>query len=250
VTVLHADSISKARGTRRILTAATLKVDAGTVVGVLGRMGEGKSTLLKICAGIEAPDSGWVLFAGAQSSRARFSDAAKRGLYYLADSWNLVSALTVRQHLEIVERRFSTATARWAVEILRIEHLLDAAVGALSGGEIRRAELAVAATRAPKCLLADEPFRGVDPLSAELLGATLRALVDRGAAIVVTGHEITSMVPYLDQIIWVTAGTTYPLGTPAQAWRHERFQRDYLGPRAASDLPSKASRIERAHTGS
>jgi ABC-type multidrug transport system ATPase subunit len=239
--ILHADSIGKSRGTRRVLTAATLKVEAGTVVGVLGRMGEGKSTLLKICAGIEAPDSGWVLFAGVQSSRARFSHAAQRGLYYLADSWNLVPALTVRQHLQIVERRFGTASPQWAVEILRIEHLLDTAVGALSGGEVRRAELAVAATRAPKCLLADEPFRGVDPLSAELLGAMLRALVDRGVAIVVTGHEITSMVPYVDQIVWVTAGTTYPLGTPAQAWRHERFRCDYLGPGAASDWPISAA---------
>jgi ABC-type multidrug transport system ATPase subunit len=230
--ILCADSVGKSYGRRRVLSSASLRVPEGKIVGLLGRMGEGKSTLLKTCAGMAQPDSGWIRFAGVQYFRARLSTLAARGMYYLADDNNLASSLTLRAHIRVVERRYGMANSDQIIAQLKLEPLLDSLPAALSGGEQRRAELAVAMLRRPLCLLADEPFRGIDPLTAELVGSALRQLSAAGCGIVLTGHEVRTLLPYVDTIAWMTAGTTYDLGTPESAWRNEQFQRAYLGPLA------------------
>lgn len=244
--VLRADCVSKRLGGRLVLSSATLQLRAGTVTGLLGRMGTGKSTLLRICAGLLESDGGWVRFRGRQHQRPRLAELARDGLYFLGDQRALVSRLTLRAHLELVARRFGSGGRSDAVELLRVAPLLDVRTGALSGGERRRAEVALAMTRAPHCLLADEPFRGIDPLAVELLGTAFRELAGRGCAVVVTGHELPSIVPYVDEVVWMTAGTTHPLGTPEAAWRHHAFQREYLGPGAVAAGPPGRAVTERA----
>ncbi|HSU96952.1 MAG TPA: ATP-binding cassette domain-containing protein [Gemmatimonadaceae bacterium] len=211
-----------------------MRVNAGQVVGLLGRMGEGKSTLLKICAGLVPPDSGWTSFVGVQYFRSRLSTLAASGLYYLADADNLASTRTLRDHFRAVCRRYGGGDQDEVIELLKLDSLLDISPAALSGGEQRRAALGVAMLRQPICLLTDEPFRGIDPLTAELTGAAFRRLAATGCAVVLTGHEVRTLVPYLDRVVWMTSGTTYELGTVASAWNHEAFQREYLGPLAGA----------------
>ena len=229
MTVLRADSIGKIYGGQRVVTAASLDVRAGEIVGLLGRMGVGKSTLLKICAGVETPDSGWVRFAGVQDVRPRLHELAPKGMYYLAEGRNLASNLSLRGHLDILRRRYGTVNGEDAIALLKLESLLDQRAHSLSGGEQRRAEIAVAIARQPSCLLADEPFRGIDPISAELIGGALQHLARSGCGVVITGHEIRSFLPFLTSVVWMTAGTTYALGAPADAWRDDRFRLEYLG---------------------
>lgn len=229
MTVLHADSIGKIYNGLRVVTAAALEVHTGDIVGLLGRMGVGKSTLLKICAGVTAPDSGWVRFAGVQHVRPRLHELAPKGMYYLAEGRNLASNLSLQGHLDVLQRRYGGRSSGEAIELLKLESLLDQPAHSLSGGERRRAEIAVAMARRPTCLLADEPFRGIDPISAELIGRALQHLAGYGCGVVITGHEIWSFRPFLSSVVWMTAGTTYPLGSPAEAWKHDRFRLEYLG---------------------
>ena len=230
MTMLHADCIARRLGGRQILSAATLTAEGGTVTGLLGRMGEGKSTLLKICAGLDAPDGGWIELDGVQYIEPRLHELARRGLYYLADLGNLASALTVRQHFDAVKRRFSGAAFSDAIAYMQLEQLLDSRPGAMSGGERRRSEIGLALARAPKCLIADELFRGLDPLVCEIVGRGLQQLAANGCAVLVSGHEVRALAPYLDSVVWLTSGTTHLLGAPAQALENERFRREYLGP--------------------
>jgi len=230
--ILRADSISRSFDGRRVLSSARLAVSSGEVVGLLGRMGQGKSTLMKICAGVLDADSGWVEFDGQQYERPRLSTLAARGLFYLAESDNLVSALTVAQHFDLIEKRFGPGDRDLAASMMRLEDFLDARTDTLSGGETRRVEMALALLRRPLCLLADEPFKSVDPLMCELLGNAYRHLALNGSGVVVTGHEVNALKPYLDSVVWVTSGTTYELGNADSAWQHDGFRREYLGPRA------------------
>ncbi len=230
MTLLHADCVAKRFGNRQVLTAATLNAGAGMITALLGRMGEGKSTLFKICAGLDSPDGGWVRFDGIQYHRARLPELSKRGLFHLADSRNLASSLTLGQHFEATERRYSRARADEAIESMQLAQLLDSRPGAMSGGERRRAEIGLALARAPKCLIADEPFRGLDPLICKMVGSALRWLAKTGCAVVVSGHEVHALAPYLDSVIWLSSGTTHHLGTAADAWRSDQFRREYLGP--------------------
>ena len=227
--VLVVDCVGKAYGERKVLTAASLHCAGGAITALLGRNGAGKSTLLEIAAGWIAADYGLIQFKGERYPRPRLHELATRGVFYLPDHDLLSNAFTIRRHLEIVQRRFGAGSIDDVASITGIANRLDQRPRELSGGELRRAELAVALLRAPECLLADEPYRGIAPHDAETLSHTFRRLASAGCAVVVTGHEVPTLLDAADHIVWCTAGTTYDLGTPADACAEWRFQREYLG---------------------
>jgi len=242
--VLCADSVGKAFGGRKVLTSATLRADAGVVLALVGRNGAGKSTLLRIAAGYERPDYGTVHFAGTAYLSARLSVLATRGLFFLPDRDILSTTFTVRAQLAAAARmaaRSVSLGSRAADDVpsavdaaaiaLGVAHCLDRPAHTLSGGERRRAEVAVAFARAPTCLLLDEPYRGVALKDVEPLATAFRQLAASGCAVVVTGHEVDTLFAGADRVVLCTAGTTHALGTPRDALANFTFRREYLGPR-------------------
>lgn len=227
--ILTADSVTKSFGGRRVLSSATLRAVPGELRVLFGRNGIGKSTLLKIAAGWIAPDSGTVHFAGRAYLSARLDVLARDGLFYLPDHDLLSNAFTVRGQLEMIRRQFGGADVAEAAETLGIAAQLEKRPVQLSGGELRRAELASVLVRRPRCLLADEPYRGIAPKDAEDLTATFRGLARAGVAVVITGHEVPTLLDAADHVSWCTSGTTYELGPPSVATAHEAFRREYLG---------------------
>lgn len=227
--MLIADSVGKSFKDRRILSSARLEVRTGEVAGLLGRMGTGKSTLLKICAGRITPDSGWVELNGVRFDRPSAAKLARCGLFYLGELDNLAWTRTPIEHFDEIERRFGSFHRDSIVERFAIGDLLERRVNQLSGGETRRIEMAIAFARRPLVLLFDEPFRGADPKLCHDLGTAFRELASKGTAIVVTGHEVNMLMPFLDSVVWMTSGTTYHLGSPDEAASNEMFAKDYLG---------------------
>jgi lipopolysaccharide export system ATP-binding protein len=239
--VLRADSICRSFGDRAVLRSATLLARHSSITLLFGRNGSGKSTLLRVAAGLLQPDQGVVVFNGSVFTRPRLHVLGPAGLFFLPERDLLTRNRTVRQHLDAVTRRFGGSAAAH-VEMLRIGDLLDRMPDALSGGERRRAEVAIALTRRPTCLLADEPLMGIAPTDAELLCAALRQAADAGCAIAVSGHEVPSLLELADEVVWLTSGTTHSLGAPAAARRHWQFRQEYLGSGSAPSLgePSRA----------
>jgi len=231
--VLEVDSVGKRFGRRSVLHAASLRAAAGAVTFLVGRNGCGKTTLLRIATGFLRPDSGYVRFDGVTHLRPRLHRLARHGVLYLPDRDVLSSAFAVRAQLDLMWRQLGRSGGGTpggeACEIAGLGALADHRPGALSEGERRRAEMALALSRNPRCLLADEPFRHLAPVDAAIVHGTLRTLAGRGCAVVVTGHEVPSLLDVSDQVTWGTAGTTYALGTPSDARRHWQFCRDYLG---------------------
>lgn len=224
---LMADCVSKSYGTRRILSAGSLRAQAGQVRVLFGRNGIGKSTLLKIAAGVVRADSGTVHLDGHFLLRPSLPQLARAGVFYLPDHHILSPSMTLGEQLRLFERRFGARSAEEAARLARVEDFLDARPPTLSGGELRRAELALALTRRPRCLLADEPFRGIAPVDHDLLSDIFRGMAAEGCAVVVTGHEVTSLLALAHHVTWCTSGTTYELGAPERALTHEAFQREY-----------------------
>jgi len=227
--ILTADCVAKAFDGRRVLTSATLRAVPGELRVMFGRNGAGKSTLLKIAAGRLAPDSGAVHFDGRAHLRVSLRRLARAGLFYLPDHDLLSNSFTVRRQLEMIRRRFDGGDVHHAAERLGVAGLLDRRPFQLSGGELRRAEIAAVLVRRPACVLADEPFRGINPKDAEDLGRVLGELAQAGVVVVITGHEVASLLAAAHHVTWCTSGTTYELGPPAVATRHHAFRREYLG---------------------
>ena len=231
--VLAASGVGKSFWRNTVLRNAGLWVDEGAVTALLGRNGAGKTTLLRIAAGVLRPDYGTVVFRGRPHSRAWLSRLAREGLFYVPDRGLFAGSRPLRWFLACAARRYADREGpswRDAAREHGVEDALDTEARHLSGGERRRAALALTELRQPACLLADEPLRGIAPSDAEEVACTLSDLRDRGCGIVVTGHGVPEILDLADRVIWLTAGTTHGLGTPEEARDHPHFVREYLGP--------------------
>lgn len=228
--IFAADSIRKTYGARTVLSSASVWGTPGVVTVLFGRNGCGKSTLLKVGAGLVGANQGVVHFRGRAYLRPRLHRLAAQGLFYLPDSGLLAHPLRVGEHLRALQRRYGTVLSPEDAEELDVAPLMGKPVRALSGGEMRRAELAVAVARNPVCLLADEPLAEVAPADIERFARVLRRLAARGCALIATGHEVPELLALADEVVWMTAGTTHGLGTAEQACAHDQFRREYLGP--------------------
>jgi ABC-type multidrug transport system ATPase subunit len=222
------DSIGKRFGRRVVLRVASLWGTAGRITVLLGRNGSGKSTLIRAGLGIVKPDHGSIRWEREILDRPRLHDLARRGLLFIPDRGLLSRRLRLAAQLELYAEAFG-GNVQDAVQAEGLEGLLDSRVGELSGGEERRAEMAIARLRKPRCLLADEPFAGLAPLDRDRVAQDLLEQAASGVAVIVTGHEVEDLLGVADEVVWMVAGTTHVLGTAEAARVHDQFRREYLG---------------------
>ena len=238
--VFAVEGVRRTIGGRTVLKSASVWASAGAVTVLFGRNGSGKSTLLRFGAGVAGADQGVVHFAGRAYTRPRLHRMAADGLFWLPDRGLLLPNRTIRRHLEVLEWSFGPSAGDDGV--LGLAELLDRKPGTLSGGERRRAEVALAIRRNPVCLLADEPLAGIAPTDQERLVAAFLALAARGCAVVITGHDVSALFAVADEVVWMTAGTTHGLRSVAQALEHEQFRREYLGIARSGGVAASLSR--------
>jgi iron(III) transport system ATP-binding protein len=177
-TALSVRGISKRFGSHQALDGVSLEVPPRACVVVLGASGCGKTTLLRVIAGLTTPDSGEIWMRGVQVSAARRTLVAphERRIGFVFQDLALWPHLTVRKNLGFVLEAQQVlladrgARVEGALQVVRIEELIDRYPHELSGGEQQRVALARAVVGEPQILLLDEPLSSLD---AELR-ATLR----------------------------------------------------------------------------
>lgn len=228
-------------GDVEVLRAAAVRARAGRVTVLLGRNGSGKSTLLRCALGLRPAENGSVIWRGRATLRPRLARMAREGLFFLPDRDLAVPGRRVATHLERLRAAFPGAASPAGMDPLHVASLADARVHTLSGGERRRVELTLAVLRNPVCIIADEPLTGLEPAYQKRAIGSLADAARRGAAVLVTGHEVELLLAIADEVVWIVAGGTYVLGTPEEAWAHPEFARQYLGRRAASHAPPAAA---------
>jgi lipopolysaccharide export system ATP-binding protein len=229
--ILEADGLGRSFGRQVVLKAASFSARQETVTALMGRNGAGKSTMLRISIGRTRADYGRVLFNGEYLERPRLASMANQGLFYSAQDSALTDLFTLQEQFAAVAQTYGQGCeASVIIERMRLGDLVARRPSTLSGGERQRAALAMALIRGPSCLLMDEPFSGVEPKDRPLIREGLETLRARGAAVVITGHDVEDVFQVADEIVWVVAGTTHVLGRPEEAATHDQFRREYLGP--------------------
>ncbi len=179
-----------------LLQGATLVVEPGELIGIVGGSGAGKTTLLEALAGISPPTSGRVLFDGIDLYRNQ--DLFRTDLGYVPQDDIIHTDLPLRRTLRYAARlRVGGEGIDGAVDdalrTLDLAERADTKVAALSGGQRKRASIAVELLTKPRVFFLDEPTSGLDPsTSAELLG-TLRSLADSGTTVLFTTHAIQDL---------------------------------------------------------
>ncbi|MFD5416127.1 ABC transporter ATP-binding protein [Streptomyces nojiriensis] len=213
--LLAATDLRKAYGTTNALAGAEFSIHAGEVVAVMGPSGSGKSTLLHCLAGIVAPDSGSITYAGREltsMSDAERSELRRTEFGFVFQFGQLVPELTCVENVALplrltgVKRKEAERTAlRW-MEQLQVEDLGAKRPGEISGGQGQRVAVARALVTGPRVIFADEPTGALDSLNGELVMQLLtEAARSANAAVVLVTHE-TRVAAYSDREIVVRDG--------------------------------------------
>lgn len=227
--ILIVDSVVKAYDGKTVLQGASLRAVPGELRALLGAKGSGKSTLLKIGSGVETPDSGSVYFAGQTYQNMLPGRVADLGLFYIPHQNLLSDAWSVRAQLEMIRDRFDGGKSDDALNLVGIPQHAHSLPSRLSSAERRRAEIAAAIVRRPRCVLVDEPYRDLDSKDSADLTRLFRGLAASGAAVVVTGSGVPELLDAADRVTWCRDRKTQEMGPPRAAVRSPQFRQECLG---------------------
>jgi ABC-2 type transport system ATP-binding protein len=190
------EGVARSFGAVRALDGLSLRVSGGEMYGLVGPDGAGKTTTMRILAGMLAPDAGRVEVLGMVPLHN--APAFRNALGYMPQQYTLYGDLSVEENLSFFSHMFCLPRAIYRerrerlLQITRLERFADRRADALSGGMYKKLALACALLPRPRLLLMDEPTNGVDPVSRRELWAMLFELAAEGMAIVLS-------TPYMDE---------------------------------------------------
>jgi polar amino acid transport system ATP-binding protein len=194
------------RGEREILRGVDFHAAAGEIVALMGLSGSGKTTILRVIAGLETPDGGEVT-------------AAKAGMvfqfHFLFEHLTAMENVTLAPvHVQRVSPGEAASRAQSLLDQLGVGHRAGALPRELSGGEAQRVAIARALAVDPPLLLLDEPTASLDPARRNDLGDTLRALAQSGRALVMTSHDDDFVREFATRVVVLANGEVVEHGDP------------------------------------
>jgi len=245
-------AVTRKFGTLTAVDALTFDVEAGELFGIVGPDGAGKTTTLRMLAGVLRPTSGDVRVAGVDVGTE--PEAVKHHIAYMAQRFGLYEDLTVAENLDFyadlyrVPRRERPARLERLYAFSRLGEFKDRLAGKLSGGMKQKLSLSCCLVHHPQVLLLDEPTFGVDPISRRELWLILHEMVAEGTTVIVSTAYLDE-AERCDRVVMMHEGRTLALDRP------ETLQASLEGamlslrtdhPRRARDLLRDAPQVQSA----
>jgi ABC-2 type transport system ATP-binding protein len=200
---------------REVLHGIDLAVPAGRVFALLGPNGAGKTTTVEILEGYRRRDGGDVVVLGADPGRAGPDFRARIGI--VLQSSAVYPTLSVQEILELFSGYYPVSRdPDEVVRIVGLEEKRDARVRTLSGGQLRRLDLALALVGDPELVFLDEPTTGFDPEARRQAWETIRGLRSLGKTILLTTHYMEEAHALADELAILRGGRIVASGSPAE----------------------------------
>jgi branched-chain amino acid transport system ATP-binding protein len=242
--LLTLDGITVQFGGLKAVDAVSLRVPVGERRAIIGPNGAGKTTLFNAITGMIRPTQGRVTFQGADVTKAGVHVRARAGMSRTFQITNLFPNLTVAENMTLAlngisPRKFSllgsdalgeaeTSRIDRALRLSRLGEQRGSPVKALSYGEQRQLELAMALAAEPKLLLLDEPAAGLSPAERVMVADIIRAL-PRDLTLVLIEHDMDLVLQLVDYVTVLNNGTLLVEAPPAEIRGHPEVQDVYLG---------------------
>nr|WP_246602576.1 ABC transporter ATP-binding protein [Falsiroseomonas tokyonensis] len=240
-------------GALTVTDDVSLDVAPGEIHAIIGPNGAGKTTLINEISGVLPIDSGRILFAGRDVTGLPLHRRARLGLARSFQITSIIPAFSALENTALAvqagdgtsfrffrpaatERRLNTA-AMAALDQVGLAHRAATPAGAMSHGEKRQLELAIALATQPRLLLLDEPLAGAGPEETERLVGLLRGLRGR-YTIVLVEHDMQAVFAMADRISVLVYGRLIATGTPDRIRENPEVRAAYLG---EDDIPLMAS---------
>jgi branched-chain amino acid transport system ATP-binding protein len=232
--VLAGDDLHTYYGTSHILRGVSLAVRSGEAIGLMGRNGMGKSTLLRTLVGLVSPRSGRVAIDGRDVTTTRAFERAQAGVAYVPEGRGIFARLSVRENLAIAERAAANGATTWTrdrvLELFpRLGQRLDNGGDQLSGGEQQMLAVARALLTNPRLLILDEATEGLAPLLRDEIWKTIRAVRKAGVATLVVDKTVSEVTAAVDRVIILVKGQIVFEGTPSDLMARPELLQRHLG---------------------
>jgi branched-chain amino acid transport system ATP-binding protein len=214
-----------------VLQGISFKVEKGKVVGLLGRNGMGKTTLIRSIVGFTPPRQGQVLFKERNITAWSSNRSINLGLGLVPQGRRVFSSLSVSENLTVADKRNG---GPWNLERVmelfpRLRERRAIRAGKLSGGEQQMLAIARALMTNPELLLMDEPTEGLAPLLVREVGRIIENLKSQGLSILLVEQNLPLALRVSDEIHVLSRGRIVHSCLPQELWQNDEIKSKYLG---------------------
>ena len=230
--MLNIQHLTKIYGGKKVVDDLSLHIRPGEIYGFIGHNGAGKTTTLKSCCGILQFDSGDILVDGVSIRKDPL--ACKKRMAYIPDNPDLYEYMTGIQYLNFIADVFGVPAAERAERIRRYGDAFELTgdlaqpVSAYSHGMKQKLAILSALVHAPKLLLMDEPFVGLDPKASHQLKVLMRQFCDGGGAIFFSTHVLEVAEKLCDKVAIIRGGRLIRAGTMEEVKGDDSLEEVFL----------------------
>jgi branched-chain amino acid transport system ATP-binding protein len=232
--LLECQGLTGRYGLAQVLFGVSLTLEAGEVVGLMGRNGAGKSTTLKAIMGLIEADAERLAFRG-EDIRGRASHRiARLGLGYVPEERRIFTDLSVMENLEVGRQPARDGRALWTPERLfeifpNLAEMRDRRASQMSGGEQQMLTIARTLMGNPAAVLLDEPSEGLAPVIVELMAVAVTAMKREGIAVLLSEQNLHFAAAVTDRVLVIDKGEIRFTGAMRDLLADRALRDRYLG---------------------
>ena len=200
--ILQIKNLEKSFGEKKIIDNVSFNVKSGKIVGLLGKNGSGKTTIIKMINDLLTIDGGEILING-----EKVSEKTKAIVSYLPERTYLDNTKTITEVFDYFEDFYSDFDRKKAEELLKDLDLdINARLAKMSKGMKEKVQLILVMSRRAKLYILDEPLGGVDPSTRDYIMMTILSSFGEDSSIIITTHLIADVEKILDEVIFIDKG--------------------------------------------
>jgi branched-chain amino acid transport system ATP-binding protein len=230
--ILEVHDIHTYYGDAYVLQGLSLELEQGQILGLLGRNGVGKTTLVNSIVGFTPPRRGKIVFKGTEITHIPSFETVRRGLGLVPQGRRVFPTLSVEENLMVAERnpdRHGWCLERVYALFPRLQERRSQRAKTLSGGEQQMLAIGRGLMTNPDCLIMDEPSEGLAPIIIQGVWEAIGRLKEQGLSILLVEQNAALALKLVDYVHVISKGRVVYSSRPQELWDNQEIKSSYLG---------------------